>query len=164
MKSKLINNFLLILVLFVISSNASAQIIHGYSMAIANELSDHNFIITDRGFIDDGESIYCVYMKTSDFYDEDLTRMTITTALMLYSDVKRVTPWEGSYGSSESTYRINDTEIEIHISDLGTDYDGMPRGCSVSIYESINPNWVKKSSSSKRKNSSHKKRTSKRKK
>ncbi len=163
MKEKLFNYSLLFFLMSLFSLSSQAQEIHGYSMVIANELSDHNFIITKRGFINDDESIYCVHMKTSDFYDEDLTRMTITTVLGLYSDIKRVTPWEGDYGSSESTFRINDTEIDIHISDLGTDYDGMPQGCRVSIYENINPDWVKKSGSSKRKSTSSKNRSSKRK-
>ena len=163
MKLKLTNHFLLLFVLSLFCITATAQELHGYSMVIANDLSDHNFIITERSFIDDDESIYCIHIRTPEFYDESLARLTVTTVMGHYSDVKRITPWEGSYGSSESTYRINDTELEITISDLGEDYEGLPRGCRVTIYENINPKWVKKSGTSKRKSTTSKKKTSKRK-
>ena len=88
MKEKLFNYSLLFFLMSLFSLSSQAQEIHGYSMVIANELSDHNFIITKRGFINDDESIYYVHMKTSDFYDDDLTRMTITTVLGLYSDIQ----------------------------------------------------------------------------
>ncbi len=151
MKRNLTYNFLLILLISILGNNASAQEVHGYRLLLVNELSDHKFIITSRGFLGDSQTVYCIHMETSDFYDDDLTRLTITTTLEGYSDVKRIRPWERTYTGSETTYRINDTELEVSIYDRGTDYDGMPQGCRVSIYESINPNWVKKSGSSKRK-------------
>lgn len=157
---------LLILLFLLLTSYynvSSAQDLHGYSMAIANKLSDDSFVVTSRGFLSDSESMYCIHMDTPEFYDEELTRFTISMLLSGYSDVKRVTPWESSYTGSECTYRIGDTELSISIYDRGTDLDGLPKGCSVSIYESINPDWVKKKSSSKRKSTTSKKKTSKRK-
>lgn len=140
---------------------AFAQEVHGYSMVIANDLSDHNFIVTSNGYANDSSYLYVVRMETSDYYDEDLARLAITTELGKYSDIKRIEPWSRSGGWTESTYRINDTELSISIYENSKDSYGLPRGCTIHIYEFINPDWKKAKSTSKKKRAS-KKRSGKR--
>lgn len=134
-----------------------AQEVHGYGMVIANNLSDHNFIVTKRGYVNDSSYLYSIRLETSDFYDEDLARMAITTELSQYSDVKRIEPWSRSGGWTESTYRINDTELSISIYENSKDSYGLPQGCTVYIYEVINPDWKKANSTAKKKRTSKKK-------
>lgn len=140
---------------------AFAQEVHGYSMVIANDLSDHNFIVTSNGYANDSSYLYVVRMETSDYYDEDLARLAITTELGKYSDIKRIEPWSRSGGWTVSTYRINDTELSISIYENSKDSYGLPRGCTIHIYEFINPDWKKAKSTSKKKRAS-KKRSGKR--
>lgn len=137
--------------------NAFAQEVHGYGMLIANDLSDHNFLVTSHGYANDSSYLYVVRMETSDFYDEDLARMAISTELGKYTDVKRIEPWSRSGGWTESTYRINDTELSISIYENSKDSYGLPRGCTVHIYEFINPDWKKAKSTTKKKRTSKKK-------
>lgn len=138
-----------------------AQEVHGYGMLIANDLSDHNFIVTSHGYANDSSYLYIVRLETSDFYDEDLARLAITTELSKYSDVKRIEPWSRSGGWTESTYRINDTELSVSIYENSKDSYGLPRGCTVHIYEYINSDWKKAKTTSKMKRTSKKKSTRK---
>lgn len=147
----------LIVFAMALGIKAFAQEVHGYGMLIANDLSDHNFLVTSHGYANDSSYLYVVRMETSDFYDEDLARMAISTELSKYSDVKRIEPWSRSGGWTESTYRINDTELSISIYENSKDSYGLPRGCTVHIYEFINSDWKKAKTTSK------KKRTTKRK-
>ena len=48
---------------------AFAQEVHGYGMLIANDLSDHNFLVTSHGYANDSSYLYVVRMETSDYYD-----------------------------------------------------------------------------------------------
>ena len=147
----------LIIFAIALGIKAFAQEVHGYGMVIANDLSDHNFLVTSHGYANDSSYLYVVRMETSDFYDEDLARMAISTELSKYSDVKRIEPWSRSGGWTESTYRINDTELSISIYENSKDSYGLPRGCTVHIYEFINSDWKKAKSTSKKKRTSKKK-------
>lgn len=163
------NTKLYILLTFLLALSICEQVksqdVHGYSMVLANELSDHNFIVTDRGYVDTVD-LYKVRLETPDFYDEELTRTVITSVLAGYSDVKRYEPWERSYGgTSSSSYRINDTELDISIFEHSTDSYGLNQGCTVLLFEFINPDWIKsKSTGTKKKKTtkSSKKKSTKR--
>ena len=137
--------FLLFTVLlsFVMSEQAKSQDVHGYAMVLANELSDHNFIVTNHGYVNDTVDLYEVRLETPEFYDEELTRTVITSVMSGYSDVKRYEPWERSYGGTSSSYRINDTKLDISIFEHSTDSYGLNQGCTVLLFEFINPDWVK---------------------
>lgn len=137
---------------------AFAQEVHGYGMGIANDLSDHNFIVTSHGYVNDSSYLYEVRMETLDYYDEELARMAITTELGKYSDIKRIEPWSRSGSLTESTYRIYDTELSIIIYENSKDSYGLPRGCSIYIYEFINPDWKKAKYTTKKKRTSKKRR------
>ena len=143
----------LIVFVMTLGIKAFAQEVHGYGMLIANDLSDHNFLVTSHGYANDSSYLYVVRMETSDFYDEDLARMAISTELGKYTDVKRIEPWSRSGGWTESTY----SELSISIYENSKDSYGLSRGCTIHIYEFINPVWKKAKSTSKKKRTSKKK-------
>lgn len=154
--------FLSILLVFFICEQAKSQDVHGYSMVIANDLSDHNFIVTYRGYVDTVD-LYKVRLETPDFYDEELTRTVITNVMAAYSDVKRYEPWERSYGgTSSSSYRIIDTELDISIFEHSTDSYGLNQGCTVLLFEFINPDWIKSKPTGTKKKKTTKKKSTKR--
>ena len=142
----------------VLGIKAFAQEVHGYSSVIANDLSDHNFIVTDHGYTNDSSYVYGVSMKTPRIYDEELTRMTITTELGKYSDIIRIYPWSRTESYTKSGYRIDDTILIIEIFENSKDSCGLPQGCSVYIGEVINPNWKKAKYMTKKKRTSKKRR------
>lgn len=137
---------------------AFAQEVHGYGMLIANDLSDDDFIVTDHKYINDSSYIYAVRMETPRYYDEELTRMTITTELGKYSDIIRIDPWARTESYTKSGYRIDDTLLVITIYENSKDSYGQSRGCTVYIGEHINPYWKKSKYTTKKKRTSKKRR------
>ena len=148
----------LIFISMSLGIKAFAQEVHGYSMVIANDLSDFDFIVTSHGYYNDSSYIYLVSMETSNFYDEELTCMTITTVLGKYSDIIRIEPWSRTDSCISSTYRIDDTLLLINIFENSKDSYGQSQGCTVCIGEGIIPYWKKAKYTTKKKRTSKKRR------
>ena len=147
----------LIFISMSLGIKAFSQEVYGYGMVIANDLSDDDFIITSHGY-DDSSYVYVVSMKTPRIYDEELTRMTITRELGKYSDIIRIEPWSRTECFTTSTYRIYDTLLLIYMFENSKDSYGLSQGCTVCIYEHINPNWKKAKYTTKKKRTSKKRR------
>ena len=137
---------------------AFAQEVHGCGMIIANDLSDVDFIVTSHGYVNDSSYVYVIRMKTLRIYDEELTRWVITKELDRYSDIIRIEPWSRTESFTTSTYRIYDTVLSIFIFENSEDSYGLSQGCTVYIYEHINPNWKKAKYTTKKKRTSKKRR------
>lgn len=137
---------------------AFAQEVHGYGMLIANDLSDDDFIVTDHEYFNDSSYAYGVSMETPRYYDEELTRMTITTELGKYSDIIRISPWSRTESYTKSSYRIDDTLLVIVIYENSKDSYGRSQGCNVWIAEEILPHWKNTKYTTKKKRTSKKRR------
>lgn len=135
---------------------AFAQEVHRYSRVIVNDLSDDDFVVTSDGYV--GDDSYEVYMNTPRYYDEELTRMTITTELGKYSDIIRIRPWVRTDSFTTTTYRIDDTILIIFLFENSKDSYGRSQGCTVHIDEIINPDWKKAKYTTKKKRTSKKRR------
>lgn len=148
----------LICLSMVLGIKAFAQEVHGYGMLIANDLSDFDFIVTDHGYTNDSSYVYVVSMKTPRYYDEELTRMTITRELGKYSDIIRIEPWSRTESYTKSFYRIDDTLLVITIDENSKDSYGQSQGCTVCIGEDIIPYWKNAKYTTKKKRTSKKRR------
>lgn len=145
-----------ICIFMALGIKAFAQEVHRYSRVILNDLSDDDFIVTSDGYVTDLS--YEAYIKTPRYYDEELTRMTITTELGKYSDIIRIRPWVRIDSFTTTTYRIHDTILSIFIYENSKDSCGLPQGCTVHIDEIINPDWKKAKYTTKKKRTSKKRR------
>ena len=120
---------------------ANAQEVHGYSMAIANELSEQNFIVLESGYgtMKDADNkdfdVFVVKMAAPNFYEEETTRFIITSVLSWRNNVKMVFPWtKKSYGSRADYCVGDDTELYVAVSN---------NGYEIMIVEFINSNLKK---------------------
>jgi len=153
----------LICLSMVLGIKAFAQEVHGYSSVIANDLSDHNFIVTGHGYLDpkyfnDSTYVYAVDMETLRSYDEEMTRVVITTELDKYRDIIIIEPWTRTESFTASAYRIDDTVLSIFIIENSKDSYGRSQGCTVYIHEWIIPQLKKVKYTTKKKRTSKKRR------
>lgn len=131
--NKIVKSILTIIMLVFIGLAANAQEVHGYSNAIATELSSEGFLVKKIGYILDTDTIEAD-IKTPTHYDEELTRLAILRTMKNYEDIRLIQPWKkwgSKYDGSTATYQLpNGKRLVIFIGYLSS-YDY----CLICMYE-----------------------------